>query len=117
MISHYKGQYRIKCEYDKTKNQFTRKLDGTYEDIDCYIDCYNNVRIFYYGKSILEAYIPSKIRGHNLIKTIEEELGQPATLVATGGLAKVIMPHCKREIFVDDDLLLKGLRIIYDKNH
>lgn len=76
MISHFKGQYRIKCDYDKTSNQFIRKLDGTYEDIDCYIDCYNNVRIFYYGKSILEAYIPSKIRGHNLIKTIEEELGQ-----------------------------------------
>lgn len=76
MISHYKGQYRIKCEYDKTTNQYPRKLDGTYEDIDCYIDCYNGVKIFYYGKSILEAYIPSKIRGHNLIKVIEEELGQ-----------------------------------------
>lgn len=76
MISHYKGKYRIKCEYDKTLNQFPRKLDGTYEDIDCYIDCYNNIKIFYYGKSTLEAYIPSKVRGHNLIKIIEEELGQ-----------------------------------------
>lgn len=34
------------------------------------------MKIFYYGKSILEVYIPSKIRGHNLIKTIEEEPGQ-----------------------------------------
>lgn len=51
-------------------------MDGTFEDIDCYIDCYNNVKIFYYGKATLEAYIPSKIRGRNLIKTIEEELGQ-----------------------------------------
>lgn len=76
MISHYKGKYRIKCEYDKTINQFPRKLDDTYEDIDCYIDCYNNIKIFYYGKAALEAYIPSKTRGHNIIKAIEEELGQ-----------------------------------------
>lgn len=73
LISHYKGIYRIKCEYDKSTNQFQRKLDGTFEDIDCYIDCYNNIKIFYYGKSILEAYIPSAIRGHNIIKAIEND--------------------------------------------
>ena len=38
LMTHYKGTYRIKCEYDLSKNQFARKLDGTYEDIDCYID-------------------------------------------------------------------------------
>lgn len=76
MISHYKGKYRIKCEYDKTTNQFPRKLDDTYEDIDCYIDCYNNIKIFYFGKAILEAYVPSKGRGHNIIKLIEDELGK-----------------------------------------
>nr|DAH72837.1 MAG TPA: hypothetical protein [Bacteriophage sp.] len=32
----------------------------------------NNVKIFYYGSSILQAYIPSLIRGHNVIKTINE---------------------------------------------
>ena len=76
LISHYKGKYRVKCEYDKTTNQFSRKLDDTYEDIDCYIDCYHNIKIFYYGKAVLEAYIPSKVRGHNIVKAIEEELGQ-----------------------------------------
>lgn len=76
LISHYKGKYRIKCEYDKTINQFPRKLDGTYEDIDCYIDCYNNIKIFYFGKSTLEAYIPSKGRGHNIVKLIEDDLGK-----------------------------------------
>lgn len=73
LVTHYKGSYRIKCEYDKSTNQFQRKLDGTFEDIDCYIDCYNNIRIFYYGKSILEVYIPSRIRGCNIIKAIENE--------------------------------------------
>ena len=51
-----------------------------------------------------------------LIDRLEEELGQPATSIATGGMAKKIIPHCKREVVLDDDLLLKGLRIIYNKN-
>lgn len=74
LITHYKGIYRVKCEYDKSTNQFQRKLDGTFEDIDCYIDCYNNIKIFYYGKSILEAYIPSLIRGRNIVKAIINEI-------------------------------------------
>ena len=51
-----------------------------------------------------------------LIQRIEEELGEPCTIVATGGLANAIVPHCKREIILDDDLMLKGLKIIYEKN-
>lgn len=74
-MSHYKGKYRIKCEWDKATNQFPRKLDGTYEDIDCYIDCYKNIKIYYYGRSVLEVYIPSIIRGNNIIKAINDELG------------------------------------------
>lgn len=51
-----------------------------------------------------------------MIERIEEELGQPATLVATGGLSRFIIPHCKHKILYDDALLLKGLLIIYQKN-
>lgn len=51
-----------------------------------------------------------------IIDRIEEELGQKATVVATGGLAKKIIPYCKREIILDEDLLLKGLLVIYEKN-
>ena len=51
-----------------------------------------------------------------LIERIEEELGSKVTVVATGGLAKFIAPLCKREVICDDDLLLKGLWIIYQKN-
>ncbi|MBQ8764366.1 MAG: type III pantothenate kinase [Clostridia bacterium] len=46
----------------------------------------------------------------------EEELGEKCTVIATGGLAKVIVPLCKRDIIVDEDLLLKGLMLIYEKN-
>ncbi len=51
-----------------------------------------------------------------IVERIEEELGEKVTVVATGGLAKTIVPHCKRDIIIDDDLLLKGLLVIYEKN-
>ena len=47
---------------------------------------------------------------------MEEELGVKAAVVATGGLAKKVIPHCKRKITLDEDLILKGLLIIYRKN-
>ena len=51
-----------------------------------------------------------------MIDRIEEELGAKCTVVATGGLAGVVTPLCKKNILLDDDLLLKGLHIIYEKN-
>lgn len=51
-----------------------------------------------------------------IIARAEEELGRPATAVATGGLMHCIVPYCRRKIFCDDDLMLKGLYIIYRKN-
>lgn len=51
-----------------------------------------------------------------IVERIEEELGQKTTVIATGGLAKKVIPHCKREIILDEDLLLKGLLVIYEKN-
>lgn len=51
-----------------------------------------------------------------IIDRIEEELGEKTTVVATGGLAKKIVPYCKKEIILDEDLLLKGLLVIYEKN-
>ena len=51
-----------------------------------------------------------------IIDRIEEELGQKVTVIATGGMSRKIIPHCKRKMILDGDLLLKGLQIIYDKN-
>lgn len=51
-----------------------------------------------------------------MIGRIEHELGEKATVVVTGGLAGNIIPHCKSEIHVDQDLLLYGLLEIYHKN-
>ncbi len=51
-----------------------------------------------------------------LIDRLTEELEGSVTVIATGGLAKKIVPYCRREIVLDDDLLLKGLAVIYRKN-
>ena len=51
-----------------------------------------------------------------MIDRFEKELGCEASLVATGGLAKKIVPHCTHEIVYQEDLVLKGLAIIYHKN-
>ncbi len=51
-----------------------------------------------------------------MIERMEEELGAPCAVVATGGLSNAIAPYCRRKITCDDDLLLKGLWILYRKN-
>ena len=51
-----------------------------------------------------------------IIERLEDELGQTCTVVATGGLAKKVVPYCKHKILLDEDLLLKGLYVIYQKN-
>ena len=51
-----------------------------------------------------------------LADRVEQDLGQPLTVVATGGLAPYIMPCCKRKIHYDADLLFHGLALLYEKN-
>jgi len=51
-----------------------------------------------------------------LIDRIEDELGEKCTVIATGGLSSKIIPHCRRDILLDENLLLDGLRILYEKN-
>ena len=54
-----------------------------------------------------------------MIDRLAEEMGESpddVKVVATGGLARVILPECRHNIIQDDELLLKGLKIIYDKN-
>ena len=73
------------------------------------------------GKNTTECMKSGVVHGNaacidGMIERIEAELGEKATVLATGGLAQVIIPHCYHEIIVDDALLLKGLLLIYLKN-
>ena len=51
-----------------------------------------------------------------LAERMEEELGYSCRLIATGGLSASVVPYCKKQIVCDDDLLLKGLWILWEKN-
>ena len=51
-----------------------------------------------------------------MIERMEQELGMQASVLATGGISRFVIPMCRREIIYDRDLLLKGLRILYENN-
>ena len=73
------------------------------------------------GKNTIECMRSGVIFGNasmidGMIARFNEELGGELTLIATGGLSKVIIPHCKHSITMDDNIVLDGLRIIYNKN-
>ena len=51
-----------------------------------------------------------------MIDRMEEELGYPTTVIATGGIAKFVLPMCHHEIIYDKDLLVKGLANLYREN-
>lgn len=50
------------------------------------------------------------------VSRFEDELGEKATVIITGGLGKTISQQCKTDVFYDENLLIDGLKIIYDKN-
>lgn len=73
------------------------------------------------GKNTIESMQSGLIYGNaamvdGLIERLEENLGREITVIATGGIASLIIPHCKRKIIYDSDLLLKGLWYIFNKN-
>ncbi|MBE6945718.1 MAG: type III pantothenate kinase [Ruminococcaceae bacterium] len=51
-----------------------------------------------------------------LIQRMEEELGMETTVLMTGGIGKFILPLCRREMIFEEDLLIKGLAILYHEN-
>ena len=51
-----------------------------------------------------------------MIERMEQELGYPVKVLATGGIARFVIPMCRREILYDGDLLIKGLAELYRKN-
>ena len=46
----------------------------------------------------------------------EEELGEPAHLVLTGGLSRWAAPLCRHPLTRDEHLLVKGLALLYRLN-
>lgn len=51
-----------------------------------------------------------------MIDRFNEEMSETLPVYATGGLAPTIIPHCKHDIVIDENMVLKGLNILYKKN-
>ena len=51
-----------------------------------------------------------------MVERMEQELGYRATVIATGSIARFIVPMCRREVIYDKDLLVKGLAALYREN-
>jgi len=73
------------------------------------------------GKGTVEAIQSGALYGHaglvdGIIERIIDEVGGSPAVVATGGLAPTIVPHCRNVETVDEYLTLEGLRIVFDRN-
>lgn len=74
------------------------------------------------GKSTVEAIQSGLLYGtagevDGIVERIRAELGAPeATVVATGGLAPVVIPHCRTVTEHEPWLTLQGLRLVHDRN-
>lgn len=51
-----------------------------------------------------------------IIERMETEMGEKATLISTGGMARFITPLCHHTIKYEPDLLIRGLLILYRLN-
>jgi type III pantothenate kinase len=74
------------------------------------------------GKSTVDAIRSGIVYGfaaqvEGIVARLRHELGQSTTVIATGGLAGVLVPFIRETIDAVDDLLtLTGLRLIYERN-
>ena len=73
------------------------------------------------GKNTVDAMQSGVVFGNaslidGMIERIKEEFNNDINIVATGGLAGFIIPYCKEKMILDDNLILKGLYTIYQKN-
>jgi type III pantothenate kinase len=72
------------------------------------------------GKNTVESIQSGLVFGtaaevDGIVERMQKDLG-PATVVATGGLAEVVIPHCNTIDHHDPWLTLEGLRIIFERN-
>jgi type III pantothenate kinase len=73
------------------------------------------------GKSTVEALQSGILYGFagqidGLVRRIQGELGAPATVIATGGLAEVVIAESETIQYHEPDLTLVGLRLVYERN-
>ncbi len=74
------------------------------------------------GKNTIDSMQSGTVFGYaamldGMCEKLQEELGtEVITTVATGGLAKDLIKSCKRKIEYNGELILYGLKVLYEKN-
>lgn len=73
------------------------------------------------GRNSIDSIRSGLLHGHaamvdGLVRRIEEELGRPVQVIATGGLAAILGPLMARLDAVEPDLTLEGLRLVHARN-
>jgi type III pantothenate kinase len=73
------------------------------------------------GKSTVEALQSGMVYGvagqvDGLVRRIAAELGAPPTVIATGGLAPLVVPVSETLDHHEPDLTLIGLRLVFERN-
>jgi type III pantothenate kinase len=73
------------------------------------------------GRNTVEAIQSGLLHGHaglvdGIVERLVAEVGSEVIVVATGGLASTIVPHCRTVEIIDANLTLDGLRLIYEMN-
>lgn len=72
------------------------------------------------GKNTIDAILSGLVGGHaamidGMVDRIEDELGEPAMLILTGGYSDIVVERMRHKFDVlDHNLTLEGLRLIYE---
>lgn len=119
-LNKYVGTYRVKAEIDKRTNDFCRDEKGNLENnMDIWIKCTNGIKIFHYGGSTLQVYIPSINKGRNILRNIYRDFINKdntdisvSTIIRDGKLInKEIISIIDKELYIKD---LSNKNIIFD---
>lgn len=73
------------------------------------------------GRNTVMAIQSGIVLGHvglveGMVRRFQEELGRAARVVGTGGLVHLIAPRTDVFTIVNEDLILQGLRLVYEMN-
>ena len=72
------------------------------------------------GKNTIDAILSGLVGGHaamidGMVDRIEDELGEPAMLILTGGYSDIVVERMRHRFdILDHNLTLEGLRLIYE---
>lgn len=75
LIDKFKGKYRVMAHLDQSTNDFPRNFIGEVDEdfADFYIKCQSNIEIKHGSGRKLMVYIPSKVKGYNILKKMYED--------------------------------------------